>query len=77
MKFLRTKLKWILLFLLVLMSFVVCVLFDYNDICLDTGYCKEGLKVNTEYGDVVISKKACKEHNWVWRSKCRDCVIGK
>ena len=46
-----------------------------SDNCLDTGMCKEGLEVNTEYGLVRINKENCTKYNWEWLDKIKTCEI--
>ena len=48
---------------------------DNKDTCLDIGYCKQGLKINTESGLIEINKENCKKHNWQWDEKSKSCYI--
>ena len=62
----------------IIITFILCVLliiyfFDNKDACLDTNICKDGLKVNTEYGLVKINKENCLKYNWKWDDKSKYC----
>lgn len=43
--------------------------------CLEQGRCIEGLKVNTKYGLIKISKEICLKHSWKWNEKCKCCDV--
>ena len=45
------------------------------DTCLDTGFCKSGIEINTEYGKVKISKQNCLKYNWEWHEKDSSCRL--
>ena len=68
--------------LLLLFISVTLVYFLYNryyksdfDFCLDTGCCKEGLIVNTEYGKIEINKQNCQQYDWNWDEEFRRCQL--
>ena len=68
--------KIIFSIVIILVIFFICfVLFDDKDFCLDTGYCKTGLKIQTEFGLVEINKENCLNHNWQWDDKNKYCNI--
>lgn len=46
---------------------------DDKDFCLDTGICKTGLEVNTEYGLIEINKENCIRYNWEWIEESKMC----
>lgn len=48
---------------------------DDKDFCLDSGICKEGLKLNTEHGKITISRENCKKYHWVWNEEQSTCFI--
>ncbi len=53
-----------------------CYFFDdAPDTCLDIGYCKKGLQLNTEYGLVTINKETCKKYNWTWYDNKKECCV--
>ena len=43
------------------------------DFCLDTGYCKEGMSLNTEYGQIVVNQESCIKHNGEWILNKKYC----
>ena len=45
------------------------------DTCLDIGYCKSGIEINTEYGKIKISKQNCLKYNWKWHEKDSSCRL--
>ncbi|MBE7707963.1 MAG: hypothetical protein IJ003_00585 [Candidatus Gastranaerophilales bacterium] len=59
----------------VIFIFLYLILFDEKDYCLDTGYCKAGLKLNTEYGLIEINEDNCTKYNWEWDNKNKYCNI--
>ena len=84
------KLNKKIYFLLILFVCLICInvtivvvpifLFHFfinNDLdtCLDIGYCKKGLEINTQYGKVKISKQNCLKYNWEWHEKDSSCRL--
>lgn len=59
----------------VLITTIFTIMTDDKDICLDTGICKEGLELNTNYGLVTISKENCIKYNWLWNEEKRYCNV--
>lgn len=62
----------------IIITLIFCILlviyfFDNKDACLDTGICKDGLKINTEYGLIKINKENCLKYNWKWEDKSKYC----
>ncbi len=62
------------IFLLILL----CLLFigyatDDKDACLDTGICKKGIKINTEYGLIKVNKENCLKYSWKWDKESQTC----
>lgn len=54
--------------------YIFCTIFyDDADFCHDSGYCKEGLPLNTEIGPIVISEETCKLTKGVWLQE-KECV---
>lgn len=54
--------------------YIFCTIFyDDADFCHDSGYCKEGLPLNTEIGLIVISEETCKLTKGVWLQEKRMC----
>ena len=56
-------------------SFLKFYWLNDQDFCLDTGYCKEGLKINTERGKITINKENCLKYNWKWDEKNKSCNL--
>lgn len=54
---------------------VLYIIKDDKDFCLDSGVCKEGLDVNTEYGRITITQENCKKYHWVWNEEQNFCII--
>ncbi|MDO5438237.1 MAG: hypothetical protein Q4F80_08590 [bacterium] len=48
-------------------------IYDDKDACLDSGYCKEGLSLNTANGRIIINEENCKQENGTWIDKKRVC----
>lgn len=46
-----------------------------KDLCLDSGICKEGLEINTEYGFIKINEQNCRKYNWQWNFDNSECKI--
>ena len=44
-----------------------------KDICLDSGLCKKGMKVNTENGCIIINEKNCINNNGTWNKDKNEC----
>lgn len=44
-------------------------------VCLDTGICKEGISVNTQYGTIKINKQNCLKYDWIWDEHLQCCKI--
>ena len=70
----------VLLLLLFISATLVCFLYKryYKsdlDFCLDTGCCKEGLIVNTEYGKIEINKQICQQFDWSWDEEFQRCQL--
>lgn len=66
-------LSFLILFILVFGVFYVIK--DDKDICLDSGICREGLIINTQYGEISINKENCIKYNWLWNNEKRFCKI--
>jgi len=45
------------------------------DLCLDTGYCSEGIEISTQYGKIRINKQTCNENNFRWIEEDKSCLI--
>lgn len=78
----KIKLFIILLLTFSSMFFITYIVFNLfliknadSDICLDTGFCKEKLNINTKYGNIVVNKNICIKHNWTWLEDAHTCVI--
>ncbi len=69
--------KTFLISLFIIVATVLFILYlhiyDAKDACLDLGFCKEGLILNTENGQIVINEKTCKQENGVWDNKKKVC----
>ena len=66
-------LSFLILFILIFGVFYVIK--DDKDICLDSGICREGLIINTKYGEISINKENCIKYNWLWNDEKRFCKI--
>ena len=60
-------------FIIVLSILFLANLYDDKDTCLDTGFCKEGLTLNTDSGQIVINETTCKKEHGFWNNKKRAC----
>lgn len=47
------------------------------EFCLDSSFCKEGLKINTEYGKILINKENCIKYNWQWDAEHKWCDMNR
>ena len=66
-------LSFLILFILIFGVFYVIK--EDKDICLDSGICREGLIINTQYGEISINKENCIKYNWLWNDEKRFCKI--
>jgi len=66
-------LSFLILFILIFGVFYVIK--DDKDICLDSGICREGLIINTQYREISINKENCIKYNWLWNDEKRFCKI--
>ena len=66
-------LSFLILFILIFGVFYVIK--NDKDICLDSGICREGLIINTQYGEISINKENCIKYNWLWNDEKRFCKI--
>lgn len=69
------KILLILAILFLIMFFVIMVIKDDKDFCLDSGICAENIKLNTEYGTITINENTCNMYNWIWNSEKHYCHI--
>lgn len=76
----RTAIVYVLMFILWFSSFNIIPSvkkqIDIDD-CLDSGYCSEGLSINTEYGTIEINKENCLKYNWTWNEEQKYCKLSK
>ena len=49
------------------------ILYDSQDACLDSAYCKEGLPLNIEGKKIIVNEQTCKEYNGIWYSDKKAC----
>lgn len=64
------------IFWLFMPKFLVDVSFLFaKDSCLDSGYCKEGLKINTQFGPIEINKQNCSKYHWQWIEENKACKV--
>lgn len=63
-----------LIFIIILLSMILLTMKD-QDVCLDTGLCKEGLELNTENGIITINDQTCKENNGIWIVEKQVCCF--
>ena len=68
-----TILTIILILFGILLTCFLIYFFDEKDFCLDTGICKEGLELNTEYGLIQINKENCLKYGWGWEEGSGYC----
>ena len=66
-------LSFLILFILIFGVFYVIK--DDKYICLDSGICREGLIINTQYREISINKENCIKYNWLWNDEKRFCKI--
>ena len=66
-------LSFLILFILIFGVFYVIK--NDKDICLDSGICREGLIINTQYREISINKENCIKYNWLWNDEKRFCKI--
>ena len=61
----------IALSILLIGTILIFYITDNKDLCLDTGYCKEGLSLNTEFGQITVNQETCiKAHGtWIYDKK--------
>lgn len=65
-----------MLFLLAFILFVLYIIIvsaDHYDVCLDSGYCKEGLALNINGKAILINEQTCIKNNGKWFSIKKVC----
>jgi len=68
----------IILIFLIVSIFLLTLFSAYDtnlDMCLDTGFCKQDLKINTEYGETIINKANCLKYGWKWIEEDNACYL--
>ncbi len=63
--------------ILILLLFIVRLTTDDVDMCLDTGYCKEGLLLNTQSGQIIVNQENCVINDGTWISDRKYCNFRK
>ena len=60
--------------LMVLIVIVISIiLYDPQDACLDSAYCKEGLPLNIEGEKIIVNEQTCKEYDGIWYPDKKAC----
>lgn len=49
------------------------IFFDDKDVCLDTGFCKEGINVNIKGIRIVVNEQSCVDNFGIWDSDKKVC----
>lgn len=65
--------KILLWFVIFACSTFALFFWDDKDVCLDSGWCKEGMEINNENGCFIINKKSCIENGGIWKSDKKIC----
>lgn len=67
--------KYILFHLLIFLVplFIILLINDDTDACLDSSYCKEGLPLNIEGKQITVNEQTCKENNGIWYPDKKAC----
>lgn len=73
MKFLKNFSLILIFIFVVLVLFLISLTFNNQDTCLDTGFCSEGLELNTQNGKILINEKTCAENNGTWITNKKVC----
>ncbi len=69
-------LSMIILVFLCSITYIFPKIYDKDiDYCLDTGMCKQGLEINTEYGKIKIDRDVCIKYHWIWIENAESCRI--
>lgn len=75
MKFLKILLIILgLIFIVILLSMILLTMND-QDVCLDIGFCKAGLELNTSNGIITVNEQTCKENNGFWIAEKQVCCF--
>lgn len=69
----KTILALLAFSVIAIFAFLFIFVYDDIDACLDSGFCKEGLTLNTEHGQIIVNEKTCKEENGTWIEKRKTC----
>ncbi len=67
---------FIIIFFLPYISYEIFV-HDDKDVCLDSGFCKEGLTLNTENGEIIVNKNTCEANGGIWKEKIKACKFSQ
>ena len=71
MKFLKYFILFVIVILVILLF--IALKADDKDLCLDTGYCKEGLIINTRFGKIIVNQANCINSNGKWIQNKKYC----
>ena len=73
MLFLKLLLKFSSFIIIILLFITLLFSSKDKDVCLDTGFCKEGLEVNTRGYTIIINEQTCKANEGIWITKKKIC----
>jgi len=62
-----------LLSVIITLFYIIKYIANDVDFCLDTGYCKEGLSLNTEFGQIIVNQENCINNSGIWISNKKYC----
>lgn len=69
----KGKIIFVSIVIFICVFWLFFLFWDDKDVCLDSGWCKEGMDVNTENGCIIVNEKTCIENNGVWKSNKKVC----
>lgn len=70
-------LKLLFISVIGVLGLLIAYFWDDKDACLDSGWCKEGMQVNTENGCIIVNEKSCIQNNGIWKPNKKVCHFNK
>ena len=77
MKTIKTALIFLICSIFAAFVFLFNYIYDDMDACMDTGTCKEGLSINIDGHQIIVSEKTCTEESGTWIKKRKTCQLKK
>lgn len=63
----------IIVSVIVILCLIIFLTSSDKDVCLDTGFCKAGLELNTGKGNIIVNQQTCIENDGIWNNEKNVC----